>query len=100
MKTQSKSVAVIKSYVIDRSVMVEVIVAVVTLRVFRVLAEGDRDGDAAGRQGARGGQLADAVEKRRLVNIRVVLSTWGSRGMGTWEETIIFWYVGRFSLVC
>ena len=80
--------AVIKSYVIDRSVMVEVIVAVVTLRVLRVLAEGD--GDAAGRQGARGGQLADAVEKRRLVNIRVVLSTWGSRGMGTWKETIIF----------
>ena len=78
MKTQSKSVAVIKSYVIDRSVMVEVIVAVVTLRVLRVLAEGDGDGDAAGRQGARGGQLADAAQERRLVNIREVLDHRGN----------------------
>ena len=44
----STSVAVIRSYVIDGSVMVEVIVAVVALRLLRVLAEGDGDGDAAG----------------------------------------------------
>ena len=88
LKTQLKSVTVIRSYVIDRSVMVEVIVAVVTLRVLCVLAEGDGDGDAAGRQGARGGQLADAVQERGLVNIRVVHKTLGSRG--TWKETIVF----------
>ena len=40
--------AVIRSYVIYGSVMVEVIVAVVAFRVLRVLAEGDGDGDAAG----------------------------------------------------
>ena len=43
-----RSVTVIRSYVIDGSVMVKVIVAVVALRVLRVLAEGDGDGDAAG----------------------------------------------------